>query len=170
MRNRFARGRASRDAARRPLRGKREWFDVAQYAQRGPGHRRLPDPGKSAAGVRLVRPRQYSVHRRAVRACQRHQDHFGAPRERRGLHGRRLLPRVGAADGDFHLLRAGFGEPADFARHRVSRFGAVHGGDRQRADIAVQSRSVSGTLSALPGGFSFHRAVLLQESVPADAR
>src|ERR1700716_2331635 len=38
------------------------------------------------------------------------------------------------------ILRAGFGEPADFARQCVSRFGAVFGGDRQRAYQSVQSR------------------------------
>ncbi len=141
-----------------------------QYAQRGPGHRRLSDPGKSAAGVRPVRPRQYPVHRRAVRALRRDQDHLGASRERRRLHGRRLLPRVGPADRDLHVLRAGLGEPADLARQRLSRLGAVPGGDRQRADQPVQPRRVPGTVSALSGRLSLHRALLLQEGVPADAR
>jgi Thiamine pyrophosphate enzyme, N-terminal TPP binding domain len=43
------------------------------------------------------------------------------------------------------------GEPADLARQRVSRFGAVHGGDRQCADQPVQPRRIPGALSALSG-------------------
>ena len=48
--------------------------------------------------------------------------------------------------------------------------GAVPGGDRQRADQPVQPRRVSGIVPALSGRLSLHRAVLLQEGVPADAR
>ena len=48
--------------------------------------------------------------------------------------------------------------------------GAVSGGDRQRADQPVQSRRVPGTVPALSGRLSLHRALLLQEGVPADPR
>ncbi len=48
--------------------------------------------------------------------------------------------------------------------------GAVHGGDRQRADQPVQPRRLSGALPSLPGRLPLDRALLLQEGVPADAR
>jgi len=144
--------------------------DGEKHAQWGPGDRGLPDPGEGAAGVRPVWPRQHPVHRRTLRTFRRHQDHLGPSRERRRLHGRRLLPRLGAADGDLHLLRSRIGEPADLAWQRVSRLGAVHGSDRQRADQPVQPRRVPGTLPALSGRLPFHRALLLQEGVSADAR
>ena len=90
--------------------------DVPEHARWRSGHRRLSDPREGALRLRPVRPRQHRVHRRAVRALRRDQDHLGAPRERRRLHGRRLLPRLRAADGDLHLLRSGLGQPADRAR------------------------------------------------------
>ena len=117
-----------------------------------------------------MRPRQHPVHRRAVRALARHQDHLGASRKRRRLHGRRLLPRLRPADRDLHLVRAGLGQSADLARQCLSRLGAVHGGDRQRADQPVQPRRLPGTLPPLPGRLPVDRALLLQEGVPADAR
>ena len=117
-----------------------------------------------------MRPRQHPVHRRAVRALVRHQDHLGASRERRRLHGRRLLPRVGAADGDVYILRARLGEPADLARQRLPRLRAVHRGDRQRADQPVQPRRLPGNVPALSGRLSLHRAHDVQEGVSADAR
>ena len=89
---------------------------------------------------------------------------------RRGLHGRRLLPRRRQAGRDLHVLRAGLGQPADRARQRVSRFRAVHGDHRQRADRPVQPRRVPGALPALPGRLSVDRAHHVQEGVPADAR
>src|SRR6476469_7015508 len=49
---------------------------------------------------------------------------------------------------------------ANLARQRVSRLGAVHGGDRQRADLPVQPRRVSGTVPALSGRLSINGAVL----------
>ena len=104
------------------------------------------------------------------RARERHQDHLDASRDRRGLHGRRLLPRRRQAGRDLHLVRAGLGEPADRARQCVSRFGAVPRDHRQRADQPVQPRRVPGALSALSGRLSLDRARLLQERVPADAR
>ena len=47
------------------------------------------------------------------------------------------------------------------------RFGALSGGDRQRADNPVQPRRVSGNLPSLPGRFSLDGARLLQARVPA---
>ena len=117
-----------------------------------------------------MRPRQYPVHRRAVRAHGRHQDHLGASRKRRRLHGRRLLPRLRPADRDLYLVRPRLGQPADLARQRLSRFRAVHGGDRQRADQPVQPRRLPGTLSPIPGRLPVDRAQPLQEGVSADAR
>ena len=77
---------------------------------------------------------------------------------------------VRQADRDLHFVRPGLGQPADRARQRLSRFGAVPGGDRQRSDQPVQSRRLPGTLSPLPGGLSLDRARLLQARVSADAR
>ena len=48
--------------------------------------------------------------------------------------------------------------------------GAVHGGDRQRADQPVQPRRFPGIVPALPGRLSLDRALLLQEGVSADPR
>ena len=76
----------------------------------------------------------------------------------------------GRADRDLHLLRPGLGQPADRARQLLSRFRAVPGGDRQRADEPVQPRRVPGALPALPGRLSLHRARLLQARVPAHPR
>ena len=101
---------------------------------------------------------------------ERHQDHLDPPRDRRRLHGRRLLPRGGEAGRDLHVLRAGLGQPADRARQRVSRLRAVHGDHRQRADQPVQPRRIPGALPALPGRLSVDRAHHVQEGVPADAR
>ena len=103
------------------------------------------------------------------RARERHQDHLDASRDRRRLHGRRLLPRRRQAGGDVHLVRSGLGEPADRARQRVSRFRAVPRDHRQRSDQPVQPRRVPGALSALPGRLPLDRARVLQERVPADA-
>ena len=144
--------------------------NAPEHARWRPGYRRLPDPREGALCLRPVRPRQYPVHRRAVRAPRRHQDHLGASRDRRRLHGRCLLPRLRPADRDLHLLRARQRQPADRARQRLSRFGAVPGGDRQRADQPVQPRRLPGALSPLPGGLSVHRALDVQEGVPADPR
>ena len=68
------------------------------------------------------------------------------------------------------LPGTGIGQPADLAGERISRFRAVPGGHRQRAYQPVQSRRLSGTLSALSGRFSLHRSFVLQEGIPADAR
>ncbi len=65
-----------------------------------------------------------------------------------------------AADRDLHVVRAGLGEFADLARQCLSQLGAVHGGDRQRADQPVQPRRVPGNVPALPGRLSLHRALL----------
>ena len=61
------------------------------------------------------------------------------------------LPRFRPADRDLHLLRPGLGEPADRARQRLSRFRAVHGDHRQRADQPVQQGRLPGALSPPPG-------------------
>ena len=100
----------------------------------------------------------------------RHQDRLGAPRERRWLHGRRLLPRLRPADRDLHVVRTGLGQLADLARQCLPQLGAVHGGDRQRADQPVQSRRLPGIVPPLSGRLPVDRALLLQEGVPADAR
>src|SRR5262249_11592370 len=63
-----------------------------------------------------------------------------------------------------------FGQSADRARQLLSRFRAVPGGDRQRADQPIQPRRVSGALSPLPSGLSVDRARLLQTRIPAHAR
>ena len=101
---------------------------------------------------------------------ERHQDHLCASRGGGRLHGRRLLPGLRPADRDLHLLRTGFREPADRARQRLSRFGAVHGHHRQRADEPVQQGRLPGALSPPAGRFSLHRARLLQARVPAHSR
>ncbi len=76
----------------------------------------------------------------------------------------------GRPTATFTSCGPGLGQPADLARQCLSRFGAVPGGDRQRADQPVQPRRVPGTVPALSGRLSLHRALLLQEGVPADAR
>ncbi len=120
-----------------------------QHPQRRPGHRRLSRAREGAVRLRPVRARQYRAARRAVRARRRHQDHLGASRDRRGLHGRRLLPRRGPAGRDLHVLRPGLGEPADRARQRLSRFGAVPrrspATSRPASSTAARSRSSTGT-------------------------
>ena len=102
--------------------------------------------------------------------AERDQDDLGPSRERRRLHGRRLLPRQRPADRDLHLVRPGLGQSADRARQRLSRFRAVPRGDRQRADQPVQPRRVPGALSAIPGRLSLDRARHVQARVSADAR
>ena len=141
-----------------------------EHARWRSGDRRLSRAREGALRLRPVRPRQYRLHRRALRALQRHQDHLGASRDRRRLHGGCVLPRRRQADRDLHLLRPRLGQPADRARQLLSQFGAVPGGDRQCADQPVQSRRVPGALPPLPGGLSLDRARLLQARVPADAR
>jgi len=76
----------------------------------------------------------------------------------------------GRPTGDLHLLRPGLSQSADLARQCVSGFGAVPGGDRQRADQPVQPWRIPGIVPALSGRFSVNGALLLQEGVPADAR
>ena len=80
------------------------------------------------------------------------------------------LPGFRPADRDLHLMRTGFGEPADRARQRLSRFGAVHGDHRQRADEPVQQGRLPGALPPPAGRLSLHRARLLQARVPAHSR
>ncbi len=143
---------------------------VQEHARRRSGDRRLSRARKGALRLWPVRPRQYRLPRRALRTLRRHQDGLRPPRERRRLHGGRVLPRRRQADGDIHLLRSGFGQSADCARQLLSRFRSVPGGDRQRADQPIQPRRLSGTLSALSGGLSVHRASLLQTRIPAHAR
>ena len=117
-----------------------------------------------------MRPRQYRLPRRALRTLRRHQDRLRPPRERRRLHGGRVLPRRRQADGDVHLLRSGFGQSADRARQLLSRLRSVPRGDRERSNQPIQPRRVSGTLSPLSGGLSVDRARLLQTRVSAHAR
>ena len=57
----------------------------------------------------------------------------------------------GKVDGDLYLVRSRFGATADRAGHRLLEFGAVPGGDRQRADQPVQSRRLSGDVPTEPG-------------------
>ena len=60
----------------------------------------------------------------------------------------------GKPTATFTSCGPGSANSADFARQCLSRFGAVHGGDRQRSDQPVQSRRVPGTVPALSGRLS----------------
>ena len=142
--------------------------NAQQHARWRAGHRRLPDPAEGALRLRPVRPRQHPVHRRAVRAPERHQDHLDASRERLRLHGGRLLPREGRAGCDLHVLRPRLGEPADLARHRLSRRGAVPRRHRQRADQPVRPRRIPGIASPLSGRLPLHGPQHLQTGLSAD--
>ena len=89
---------------------------------------------------------------------------------RRRLHGRRLLPRLGPADRDLHLVRPGSANlPIALANAYLDSvpFLAVTG---NVPDQPVQPRRVSGNVSPLSGRFSVDGARLLQARVPADAR
>ncbi|HTZ36118.1 MAG TPA: thiamine pyrophosphate-binding protein [Stellaceae bacterium] len=67
-------------------------------------------------------------------------------------------------------MRPGIGQPADRARQRLSRFGAVSRGDRQHPDRPVQPGRLPGALPPLPGRFPVDRPQPVQARLPADAR
>ncbi len=99
----------------------------------------------------------------------RHQDHLGAPRERRRLHGRRLLPGVGRPTATFTSCGPGSANlPISLGNAFLDSvpFMAVTGN-------VPTSQFNRGAFQELyrhyQADFPVHRALLLQEGVPADA-
>ncbi len=130
----------------------------------------LPDPAEGALRLRPLRPRQYQLHRRPLRALRRHQDDLGPPRERRPASWPTSItaspasrPRPSPPAGPARpICRSA--SPTPFSiRCRSSPSPATC---RRASSTAAPSRNSTGTTRPT----SLDGARLLQARVPADPR
>ena len=145
------------------------WRRQSADAPRRRDDRRVPRARGRALRVRHVRARRPRAARRAASTAGRDPHHLRAPRVRRRLHGRRLLPRAARARGDGHLLRAGIGQPARRARLGADGLLGAAGDHRQRPHRPVQPRPVPGDGPPPAGRLPQRRAPVRQALLPGHA-